>query len=311
MEFEEAHQIASGIVGEVGRVVVGKAWELTASVATLLGRGHVLIEGPPGAAKTLMAKSLARAIGGVFKRIQGNPDITPSDILGFHVYTLEGGSRLVKGPIFANIVLYDELNRTPTRSQAALLEAIEERQATIDGVTYPLPQPFMLIATEMPGEISRGTYPLTLTLIDRFAVKIGTGHNRPEEEYEIVRRVEELVSEQVEPVATPGKLVELTEYIARKIHVDGRVVKYIVDLASHIRSHEDVVSLSHRGPISLYRVSKAYALLEKRDYVIPDDVKKFAVACLAHRIVLRDEAGAAAREDIVREALNTVKVPKE
>ncbi len=311
MEFDEARQIASGIIGEVSRVVVGKTWELTASAAALLSRGHVLIEGPPGVAKTLMAKSLARAIGGVFKRIQGNPDITPSDILGFHVYTLEGTSRLVKGPIFANIVLYDELNRTPTRSQAALLEAIEERQATIDGVTYPLPQPFMLIATEIPGELSRGTYPLTLTLIDRFAVKVTTSHSSPDEEFEIVQRVEELVSEQVEPVTTPGKLVELTEYIAKEIHVDDRVVKYIVDLANYIRNHEDVVSLSHRGPISLYRISKAYALLEKRDYVIPDDVKKFAVACLAHRIVLRDEAEGASREEIVEEALNTVKVPKE
>ncbi|WFO74569.1 MoxR family ATPase [Desulfurococcaceae archaeon MEX13E-LK6-19] len=315
MDFDEAYELASSMIKEIKKVIVGKDWEIIVSISALLSEGHVLIEGPPGAAKTLLAKSIARVIGGEFRRIQGNPDILPSDITGFHVYSLEGKrGELIKGPIFAHIVFFDELNRTPTRSQAALLEAMQEGYVTIDGIDYELPKPFMLIATEIPETISRGTYPLTLTLVDRFMVRLKTTYNPPEEEYLIVSKSDELDAINLNPVTNIDKVRELIKFIKQNIHVDERIVKYIVDLITYIRRHKDVATgLSHRASISLYRIVRSYALIEKRDYVIPDDIKKFAKVVLAHRILLSPEAEAEGLtpEDIVDEALNSVKVPKE
>ncbi|HEW94063.1 MAG TPA: MoxR family ATPase, partial [Thermoprotei archaeon] len=268
MDLDSAYDVINGIRENISRVVVGKDFEVKIILATLFSEGHVLIEGPPGIAKTLLSKSIAKSIEGVFKRIQGNPDILPSDITGFHVYSLNGSTRFVRGPIFANIVFFDELNRTPTRSQAALLEAMQEYQVTVDGVTYRLDKPFMVIATQLPTELGPGTFPLTPTLVDRFTVKIETGYSSPNEEYEIVTKSDYLDVKYIEPVTNVDTVNKLVSFIKEGIHIGERVAKYIVDLLTYIRSRDDVVAgVSHRASISLYRVSRVLALMDKRDYV--------------------------------------------
>ncbi len=314
VDFDRAYSKIRELYNEVSKVIIGKRETLESIIATLIAEGHVLIDGPPGVAKTLMAKSLARAIGGVFKRIQGNPDILPTDITGYHIYTLDGGSRLVKGPIFANVVMVDELNRIPSRSQAALLQAMQEGYVTIDGVDYNLPKPFIIIATMVRTGREVGTYPITETLIDRFAVTIHTIYNPPDEEFNIIDRSDELVETRVEKVIALEELTSLIKFVRENIYVDGRIIKYIVDLANYIRKNNYVLyGPSHRGGIYLYRIARVYALMNKRDYVIPDDIKRFAVETLAHRLILSHEAEleGITPESIVMEALKNIAVPKE
>ena len=314
LDVDRVGSVIREVVKEVSKVIIGKREEVEVIVSTLFSGGHVLIEGYPGTAKTLLAKSLARSIGGVFKRVQGNPDILPSDITGFHVYSIDGRVRFVEGPIFANIVMVDEINRITPRAQSALLEAMQENQVTVDGVTYKLPQPFLVLATQIPASIGTGIYPLTETLIDRFASSIFSGYNEPVEEYEMVTRSDELVSENVETVTSPSEVVEIMEAIRRIVHVSERVVKYIVDIVNYIRRHEYIAyGPSHRVSIHLYRMSRVYAAYNGRDYVIPDDVKKLARYVIPHRIRLVAEAEAEGYtpEKIVLEALSKVSVPKE
>lgn len=314
MDLDDARGVIREVLGQVSRVVVGKRRQVETLVCALFSGGHVLIEGPPGTGKTLTAKALAKSFGGVFRRIQGHPDILPSDITGFHVYQLDGSRRLVRGPIFGNIVLFDELNRTPSRSQAALLEAMEEMQVTIDGETYRLEEPFMVIATQIPLPIAHGVYPVIETLRDRFMVSVESDYNPPEEEYEIIDRSDEIATLEVEEVASPREVVEVREAAARGVHVGERVLKYIVDLLTYIRRHEAVdFGPSHRASIALYRLSRIHALLEGRDYATPDDVKRFAVEAVAHRVWVRPEyqAEGVTPKSVVEEALGKVVVPKE
>ncbi len=312
MDLDSAYNVINSIRENISRVIVGKDFEVKIILATLFSEGHVLIEGPPGIAKTLLSKSIAKSIEGVFKRIQGNPDILPSDITGFHVYSLDGSTRFVKGPIFANIIFFDELNRTPTRSQAALLEAMQEYQVTVDGVTYRLDKPFMVIATQLPTELGPGTFPLTPTLVDRFTVRIETGYSSPNEEYEIVTKSDYLDVEYIEPVTNVDTVNRMISFIKEGIHVGERVAKYIVDLITYIRSRDDVVAgISHRASISLYRISRVLALMDKRDYVIPDDIKLLLEPTTAHRILLKPEADELSVKDVIQDALKNVKVPKE
>lgn len=317
MDFDKAYEIVNMVIRSISKAIVGKTRLLNIVLATFIAGGHVLIEGPPGVAKTLIAKAISSVIGGNFARVQGNPDILPSDLTGYYIYGLDGSRRLIKGPIFSHILMFDELNRTPPRVQSALLQAMAEYKVSIDGVDHDLPRPFHVIATEVPIEQEVGLYPLTLTLRDRFWVKCFSTYNPIDEEIEMIKRADKLYVAEVFGV---DKVIELEDYlrlqgfISQGIYVDDRVVHYIAELANYVRSHKYVrIGVSHRGPIHLYRVSKALALMNKRDYVIPDDIKEVAIEVFAHRIVLTDEAitEGIKPEDIVKEALNKVKVPKE
>ncbi len=317
MDFDRAYDAVRGIVSGVGKAVIGKVDLIRHVVAALVAGGHVLIEGPPGTGKTLLAMSIAKAIGGKFMRVQGNPDILPTDLTGYYVHSLDGSRRFVPGPVFANVLMFDELNRTPTRVQSALLQAMAENKVSVEGETHKLPTPFHVIATKVSSEEEVGVYPLTLTLRDRFWIKCYSPYSGPRDEIEIIRRADELFlvdASEVEQVITVKEYVELQNFISNGIYVDNRIVKYILDIVVSLRNHHLVkLGPSHRAPIDLYRISKVLALIDKRDYVIPDDVKEVAVQVFSHRIVLSEEAEAEGRkpEDIVREVLDKVEVPKE
>ena len=315
--FLRAYNDISRIISSLSNVVRGKIDELKIIVATIVSGGHVLIEGPPGSAKTLIAYGLSRVIGGKFKRVQGNPDLLPTDLTGYHVYSLDGTTRFIEGPVFANILMFDELNRTPPRSQSALLQAMAEYQVSIDGITYDIPRPFHVIATEIPVEKEIGTYPLALTLKDRFWVKIISSYVEPEEELDIVRNADTLYDLGRVVFRDSIDLKEfrwLQGFVDKGIYVDNRIIKYIVDIVNYIRSDERVaLGPSHRGSIFLYRIAKSYALINKRDYVIPDDIKHLAKPVLVHRIDIKEQyrAEGYSAEEIVEEALKKVPVPKE
>ncbi len=309
---EWASGLLRRVVDAVSNVVVGHRGEIEALIAVVAAGGHVLFEGPPGAGKTLVAKALAQAVGGSFSRVQGNPDTLPTDLTGFYIYSLAGERRFVRGPLFSNIVMVDELNRIPPRAQAALLQAMAEYQVSVEGEVYGLERPFRVVATQIPQPLERGVYPLTLTLKDRFWASIPLGYIEGEEE--IISRSDSLYSldvGSVERAASPGDLVAIEEGLRSMVHASERVVNYIAGLLKALRAHPSVaLGPSHRAGVHLYRASKARALLEGRDYVIPDDVKAMARYVLPHRLELRPEAGITPRE-LVEEALATVPVPKE
>jgi MoxR-like ATPase len=313
VELEEAAQVLRDAVEELRKVYVGKVEVVKLAVITLFSGGHLLIGGYPGTGKTLLAKSLSKVIRGEFRRVQGHPDILPTDILGFHVYRLDGGKEFVKGPVFTNILMIDELNRVPTRSQAALLEAMQEYRVTIDGIPYPLPKPFMVVATEVSPRIAAGAYQVMETLADRFAVRVPSYYNPPEDEAEIVRRATMVVDPPVSPVTTPDVVLDISNRINELVHVSDAINDYIVRLVTYLRNHEAVLyGPSHRASIHLAIISRAYALMDGRDYVIPDDVKSLAVPIIAHKIRVKDEyeAEGITPESLVEEALNKVPVPK-
>lgn len=313
LEFEEAKQVLRNAIEEIRKVYVGKLDVLKLAVVTLFSGGHLLIEGYPGTGKTLLAKSLSKVIRGEFKRVQGHPDILPTDILGFHVYRLDGSKEFIKGPVFTNILMFDELNRTPTRSQAALLEAMQEYRVTIDGVPYPLPKPFMVVATEVSPRIAAGAYQIMETLADRFAVRVPSYYNPPEDEIEIVRKATMVVDPPISPVTTPEVVLEISSELNKLIYVSEVINEYIVRLVNYLRNHEAVAyGPSHRASIHLSVISRAYALMDGRDYVIPDDIKSLAVPVIAHKIKVKEEyeAEGITPESLVDEALNKVPVPK-
>jgi MoxR-like ATPase len=299
------------IVSEVSRFIVGKRDAIEMMLVALLSEGHILLEGPPGTAKTLMAKTFAQAIGAKFSRIQMTPDTLPADILGTMVYNVRDSSfYLRKGPIFANLVLIDELNRAPPKTQAAFIEVMQERQVTIEGTPYPVESPFLVLATQMPYGAA-GTYPLTEVQRDRFAYNVRVRHAPPEEEMEILARIDEIESGMVTQVADRGEVLKAIE-AARGIYVSDAVRKYIVDLVAGLRGNDALVEgPSARASIWLMKASKAYALIHGRSYVIPDDVKAVAPHVLRHRIVLRREILEETDEEaVIREALKATPVPK-
>jgi len=299
------------IVSEVSRFIVGKRDAVEMMLVALLSEGHILLEGPPGTAKTLMAKTFAQAIGARFSRIQMTPDTLPADILGTMVYNVRDSSfYLRKGPIFANLVLIDELNRAPPKTQAAFIEVMQERQVTIEGVSYPLERPFLVLATQMPYGAA-GTYPLTEVQRDRFAYNVRVRHASPEEEMEILARIDEIESGVATQVADRSEVLKAIE-AARSVYVSDAVRKYIVDLVAWLRGSDALVDgPSARASIWLMKASKAYALIHGRNYVIPDDVKAAAPHVLRHRIILRREIlEEADEESVIMEALKATPVPK-
>jgi MoxR-like ATPase len=299
------------ILEEVSKVVVGKDEIKEMLLVALLSEGHVLIEGLPGTAKTLLAKTFSKAIGGEFKRIQFTPDMLPADVTGFYLYTPEGKYRFVLGPLFANVVLTDELNRTTPRTQAALIEAMQERQVTIEGITQLLPRPFMVIASQLPYG-SEGTYPLTEVQADRFMFRVWSDYLNKEEEKQVISKLNYIEEPDVKAVASPKEIVELQAAV-KKVHVSDEVKDYLVSLVRFARQDPDVlIGPSTRACICFYKGSRAFAFLQGRDYVIPDDVKKLALPVLVHRIRVKPEAEMedVTHDAIVERVLKGVPVPK-
>ncbi|MEM3546165.1 MAG: MoxR family ATPase [Candidatus Bathyarchaeia archaeon] len=310
-ELKRHLNLVERIREELNKVVIGKSDLKEALLVAMISGGHVLIEGLPGTGKTLLARSFAKVIGGEFKRIQFTADMLPTDVMGFYMYRPDGSSKLIKGPVFANVVLADELNRSTPRTQAALIEAMQEGQVSIEGVTYDLPKPFMVMASQLPYGYE-GTYPLTEVQIDRFMLRVWSGYPSMEEEMEIVKRIDYIEEFKVETVARPEDVIGL-QMLARKIYVSDKIVDYITSLVAKLRGSPDVVSgPSPRATIALYKGSRSLALIEGRDFVIPDDVKRLAPLVLEHRIKVKPEAeieGITARR-LVEEALKEVPVPK-
>jgi len=304
-------KILSNITAEVSKVVIGKDDVKEILLVALLSQGHVLIEGLPGTAKTTLARTFARTIGGKFKRIQGTPDMLPADILGFYLYRPDGSSTFVPGPIFANVILADELNRITPRTQAALLESMQEQQVTIERETHPLEQPFIVIASQIPCG-GAGTSSLSDVQIDRFMFRIWSGFPNREEEGKILRYIDQISESHVSSVATPADIIQLQQEV-KKVHIADSICSYIIDILDSLRHHQDLLrGPSPRAGIALFKGSRALAFIQERDFVIPDDVKKLLIPALSHRLRISAEAEMeeVTSEVIINQVAAEVPVPK-
>jgi len=314
MNIAETVKISKALLDEVEKAIVGKRPVLEKVLLALLCDGHILIEDYPGLAKTLMAKTFAAALGCDFKRVQFTPDLLPADITGTYVLDRKASEFVLRrGPVFTNILLADEINRSPPKTQAALLEAMQERQTTLEGETHPLGQPFVVIATQNPIEYE-GTYPLPEAQIDRFLMRIGIGYPTREQEKEMLarRRARKEDNVQIMRIGSPEQVVSMQRSM-EEIHVDEALDAYIVDIVSRTRSHPQVeVGASPRGSLALLKLARARAALRGRDFVIPDDVKEIAVEGLAHRLILKPDpwVKGVRTGSIVQEILASVPVPK-
>ncbi len=302
------------VVQEVARAIVGKQPLLDKLMAAaLVSGGHVLLEDYPGLAKTLIAKSFAVALGLAFKRIQFTPDLLPGDITGGYVFDREQNRFVLrKGPIFANIILADEINRASPKTQSALLEAMQEYQVTLEGETLPLPEPFMVLATQNPIEYE-GTFPLPEAQLDRFIMKLGVGYPSADDEQEILRRRRMRGHDEfdLKQVTDAAELLELRQAIER-VHVEPDVERYMIDLVAATRQRRQVaVGASPRGSLALLKLSRAWAAMQGRDYVLPDDVKLFTRPALIHRLILQPELWMTrqAADDVLSDVLRSVAVP--
>ena len=286
-DFEDVKDLAFRIIGEVSKVIVGKEREIRIILASMIAQGHVLLEGVPGVSKTTIAKALASAINLKFRRIQFTPDLLPADVLGTFIFDQKTGEfRFRPGPIFANIILADEINRASPRTQSAFLEAMQERQVTVEGHTFKLPEPFIVIATMNPIEME-GVYPLPEAQIDRFLVKINIDYPTPDEEVEILRRIDIIESWPIRPVARGEEILEASKMLS-KVKVADEILHYIVSIVQATRKHPSLrLGASPRAAISLLKLSKSLAMLRGRGYVTPDDVKEAAKPVLRHRLLLK------------------------
>ena len=319
MNLEKARAACDTIVEQIRSLYVGDGLLIQKLLGATLANGHVLFEDNPGLGKTLLAKTLAFSINCNFSRVQCTPDLLPADILGTKVWRAKDGSfDLLKGPVFTNILLVDEVNRSPPKTQSAVLEVMEERQVTIEGETYRCEEPFFVLATQNPIEYE-GTYPLPEAQIDRFMIKLSTGYPRTLDEDKLIvkRRIEwkkDDPTRDLKPIISAEEFRALQRVVENDIYVDDVVIKYIAEIVRETRKHPQVyVGSSPRGSLALLRASRAMALMRGRDFVTPDDIKTLAVDALAHRLILRveDVMRRVDERKIVKEVLDTVTVPKD
>lgn len=305
--------LTEAILKEVGNAIVGKTEVLYQMMCAFLSGGHVLLEDYPGLAKTLIANSFASVLGMSFRRIQFSPDLLPGDIIGGYIYDrAQNEFVLRKGPLFAHIVLADEINRASPRTQSALLEAMQERQVTVEGETLKLPEPFLVIATQNPIEYE-GTFPLPEAQLDRFLIKLSIGYPTAAEEKEIIhrRRLRKQDDQRLQAVGSPQSLLDMQQQV-EEVFVDEDIEQYLVDLTSTTRTHNQVaVGASPRGTLALLKLSRAWAAIQGRSFVLPDDVKRFVKPALNHRLILRPDLWSVpnATDRILNEVLQTVPVP--
>jgi MoxR-like ATPase len=308
-EPADVEALGARLIGTIDGVVAGKHDVVQIAVATLLTGGNLLIEDIPGVGKTLLAQVLARTVGGSFNRIQGTSDLLPGDVTGSMIPSHDGyAMRFRPGPVFANIVVFDEMNRTTPRTQSALLELAEEATVTVDGVTHPLPTPFMLVATQNPIDVS-GTYGLGEGALDRFAAVITPGRASAESELQVLtgRRGRQML-DAVEPVTTLDELIDAQQFVSQ-IHVTDAIAAYVVDLLAATRAHPHIrLGASTRGGVSLIALGRARAALKGRDYVVPDDIAATAVPALAHRVAGSNATVESGRE-LVAECLASLTPP--
>ncbi|AFD00169.1 MoxR-like ATPase [Methanocella conradii HZ254] len=311
MDFTGFNLMVSSVMGQMRRAIIGKESLIMDIFTALLAEGNILLEGVPGVAKTTVAKAFATAMGLDFKRIQFVPDILPSDITGSSIFDQKSGEfRVRRGPIFTNILLVDEINRASPKIQSALLEAMEEKQVSIDGVSYPLQEPFMVIATQNPIDIT-GTFTLPEAQVDRFMFKINLEYPREDEELTILK-IKNLESADIVEKALDKEKVKAMIDMVKSVYVDVKVMEYIKDLVLASRKHEKLLlGGSPRASISLLKASKAVAALNGRGYVTPDDIKQLAPKVFNHRLILKPEyeQEGVRPQDIVEDLLSTVKVP--
>ena len=307
-------QVAVRVRENIQRVIVGKDEVIDLALVAILCEGHILIEDVPGIGKTMLARSIAASLGCTFRRIQFTPDLLPSDVTGisyFNQKTQEFEFR--PGPVVSQVVLADEINRATPRTQSALLEAMQERQITVDGVTYPLPRPFLVMATQNPIELE-GTFPLPEAQVDRFLIKLPIGYPTEEEEHAILLRFERRDPlEDLSPITTTDELVAMQREV-RQVRVEESVRGYIVDVVRATRNHQDVqLGVSPRGTLALYKCAQALAAIREREYVLPDDVKLLAPYVLTHRVLIGAVTRLRGRRlaDVLMDVIETVPVPVE
>ena len=319
MNLEKARATCETVVGQILNLYVGDEMLIKRILAAALANGHILFEDNPGLGKTLLAKTLAFSIACNFSRVQCTPDLLPADILGTKIWKPQDRSfELLKGPVFTNILLVDEINRSPPKTQSAVLEVMEERQITIEGETHRCQEPFFVLATQNPIEYE-GTYPLPEAQIDRFMMKLSTGYprNLDEEKLIVKRRIEwkkDDPTRDMKPIVSTEEFRALQEVVENDIYVDEVVIKYIAEIVRRTREHPQVeVGSSPRGSLALLKASRAMALMKGRDFVTPDDIKALAVDALAHRLILKieDVMRRVDERKTVKEILDTVSVPKD
>ncbi len=314
LSVREIQSAAARIRENVGRVIVGKSAVVDLAIAALLCEGHILFEDVPGIGKTTLAKAMARSLGCSFRRIQFTPDLLPSDVTGLAVYNLKTQEfEFRPGPLMAQVVLADEINRATPRTQSALLEAMQERQVTVDGVARPLPRPFLVLATQNPIELE-GTFPLPEAQVDRFMMKLALGYPSEEEEGAILLRYEQADPLQELPVVLAAETIVALQDAVRHVRVEASVRQYVISIVRATRAHASVeLGASPRGTLYLYRAAQALAAVRGRDFVLPDDCKYLAPFVLTHRIMIGAQTRLRGRnaQQIVQDVVDSVPVPVE